>query len=126
MPAAPIARLITSHPDVVEAVVYGVPDPVAGDQVMAAVVPGAGFDPAALLAWLEQQPEAGKLWAPTFLRIGELPRTATGKVIVRELVQRRWSGEGVWVRDGHALRPMTADDVECHEARFAAAGRRLD
>ena len=126
MPAAPIARLITSHPDVVEAVVYGVPDPVAGDQVMAAVVPGAGFDPAALLAWLEQQPEAGKLWAPMFLRIGELPRTATGKVIVRELVQRRWSGEGVWVRDGDALRPMTADDVERHEARFAAAGRRLD
>jgi fatty-acyl-CoA synthase len=103
-----------------------VPDPVAGDQVMAAVVPGAGFDPAELLAWIEQQPEAGKLWAPMFLRIGELPRTATGKVIVRELVQRRWSGEGVWVRDGGGLRPMTADDVERHEARFSAAGRRLD
>ena len=126
MPAAPIARLLTSHPDVVEAVVYAVPDPVAGDQVMAAVVPGDGFQPEDLVRWVLAQPEAGKYWAPSFLRLGELPRTATGKVIVRALAQQRWSGDGVWIRDGDVMRPMTTDDLARHEARFLAAGRRLD
>jgi fatty-acyl-CoA synthase len=125
MPAAPIARLITSHPDVVEAVVYGVPDPVAGDQVMAAVVPGEGFRPEELVRWVLQQPQAGKLWAPTFLRVGELPRTATGKVVVRHLAEQRWNCEGVWVRDGVNMRPMTSEDVTLLEARFRASGRDL-
>jgi fatty-acyl-CoA synthase len=125
MPAAPIARLITSHPDVVEAVVYGVPAPVAGDQVMAAVVPGEGFKPEELVNWVLQQPEAGKLWAPTFLRVGELPRTATRKVVVRTLAEQRWYGDGVWVRDGMSMRPMTSEDVAVLEARFTASGRDL-
>ena len=125
MPAAPIARLITSHPDVVEAVVYGVPDPVAGDQVMAAVVPGEGFKPEELVDWVLQQPEAGKLWAPTFLRVSELPRTATGKVVVRTLAEQRWYGDGVWVRDGSSMRPMTPEDVALLDARFTASGRDL-
>jgi fatty-acyl-CoA synthase len=125
MPAAPIARLIASHPQVVEAVVYGVPDPVAGDQVMAAVVPGEGFQPEELARWVLDQPEAGKLWAPTYLRVGELPRTATGKVIIQSLAQQRWSGVGVWLRVGLTMRPMTSEDVALLEARFVASGRSL-
>jgi fatty-acyl-CoA synthase len=110
---------------VVEAVVYGVPDPVAGDQVMAAVVPGEGFRPEELVSWVLQQPQDGKLWAPTFLRVGELPRTATGKVVVRTLAEQRWNCEGVWVRDGVNMRPMTSEDVTLLEARFRASGRDL-
>ena len=46
--SAPIERILQRHPDVVLAVVYAVPDPVVGDQVMAAVQlrPGTGpLDP---------------------------------------------------------------------------------
>ena len=43
---APIERVLLRHPEVTEAAVYPVPDPVVGDQVMAALVlaPGAEFD----------------------------------------------------------------------------------
>jgi acyl-CoA synthetase (AMP-forming)/AMP-acid ligase II len=92
---------------------------------MAAVVPGEGFRPEELVSWVLQQPQAGKLWAPTFLRVGELPRTATGKVVVRTLAEQSWNCEGVWVRDGLSMRPMTSEDVTLLEARFRASGRDL-
>ena len=124
-PAAPVARLLTRHPDVVEAVVFAVPDPTAGDQLMAAVVPTASFDPVSFAAWVAAQPDASKTWVPRYLRVGELPKTATGKVVVRWLAQQRWEGEGVWVRDGDAMRPFTAEDWVALEKAFADSGRRL-
>ena len=124
-PAAPVARLLTAHPDVVEAVVYAVPDPTAGDRLMVAVEPAAGFDPAGFAAWVAAQPEASRTWVPTYLRVGDLPRTATGKVVVRALAAQRWDGGQVWVRDGDQLRPFTdADRDALHEA-FDASGRAL-
>jgi fatty-acyl-CoA synthase len=123
-PAAPVARLLTSHPDVVEAVVYAVPDPTAGDQVMAAVVPRESFDPSAFLAWVAAHPDGSRPWLPRFLRVSqELPRTATGKVVVRELATRRWEGDDVWMRDGEVVRPMTEQDRAALETAFAASGR---
>ncbi len=125
-PAAPVARLLTSHPSVVEAVVYAVPDPTAGDQVMAAVVPGEGFDAQELLEWFDAHPDVAKPWVPRFVRVSnDLPRTSTGKLIVRELAARRWDGEGVWLRDGEVVRPVTdADRAELEQA-FTRAGRTL-
>lgn len=125
-PAAPVARLLTSHPAVVEAVVYAVPDPTAGDQVMAAVVPGEGFDPQQLLDWFAAHPDAAKPWVPRFLRVSpDLPRTATGKLVVRELVTRRWEGPDVWLRDGDEVRPLTDDDRASLAAAFERSGRAL-
>jgi fatty-acyl-CoA synthase len=124
--AAPIARLLGTHPDVVEAAVFAVPDPVAGDQLMAAVVANDGFDPTTFPRWVLEQPAAGRNWVPAFLRVGDLPRTATGKAIVRELARQRWYGDGVWVRDGEVMRPMTGADVTALEARFVESGRRLE
>lgn len=125
-PAAPVARLLTSHPDVVEAVVFAVPDPTAGDQLMAAVVPGESFDPSGFAAWVATQPDASAQWVPRFLRVSaDLPRTATGKVIVRELAKRRWDGDDVWLRDGDAMRPMTEQDRSALVAAFEASGRAL-
>jgi fatty-acyl-CoA synthase len=125
-PAAPVARLLTRHPRVVEAVVYAVPDPVAGDQVMAAVVPADGFDPTGFAAWAADQPECSAQWVPRFVRVvSEPPRTATGKVVVRALAAQRWDASDVWLRDGDAMRPMTAADVRALEKAFAAAGRAL-
>lgn len=125
-PAAPVARLLTSHPQVVEAVVFAVPDPTAGDQLMATVVPAEGFDPRGFAAWVAAQPDASTTWVPRFLRVSEdLPRTATGKLVVRSLAQQRWEGEGVWVRDGDVMRPMTEADRDALAKAFACSGRQL-
>jgi fatty-acyl-CoA synthase len=125
-PAAPVARLLTRHPDVVEAVVYAVPDPVAGDQVMAAVVPTEGFDPAGFAQWCSGQPDCSPQWVPRFLRVvPDPPRTPTGKVVVRSLAAQRWDAPDVWIRDGDAVRPMTAADASEIEKAFAASGRPL-
>jgi fatty-acyl-CoA synthase len=125
-PAAPVARLFTSHPDVVEAVVFAVPDPTAGDQLMAALVPTESFDPSGFAAWVAVQPDASPQWVPRFLRVSaDLPRTATGKVIVRELAKRRWDGEDVWLRDGDVMRPMTDEDRSALAAAFESSGRAL-
>ena len=124
-PAAPVARLMTRHPHVVEAVVYAVPDATAGDQLMAAVVPADGFDPTGFAAWVAEQPDASRTWVPRYLRVGDVPKTATGKVIVRQLSRQRWDGDGVWVRDGDDMRPLTDDDRAALEKAFADSGRPL-
>jgi len=125
-PAAPVARLLTSHPQVVEAVVYAVPDATAGDRLMAAVVPAEGFDPCGFADWVAEQRSASTTWVPSYLRVSaDLPRTATGKLVVRRLAQQRWEGDDVWVRDGDAMRPMTDDDRRALEKAFADSGRTL-
>jgi fatty-acyl-CoA synthase len=125
-PAAPVVRLLTRHPAVVEAVVYAVPDATAGDQLMAAVVPADGFDPAAFAEWVGAQADASATWVPRYLRVSaELPRTATGKIVVRALAQDRWDGPDVWVRDGATMRPFDADDRAALEKAFADSGRPL-
>ncbi len=91
--AAPIERVLLRHPDVTEVAVYPVPDPVVGDQVMAAVVmaPGRRFDADEFRAFLAAQPDLGRKQWPSYVRIStELPRTVTFKVLKRQL-----SAEGV-------------------------------
>jgi fatty-acyl-CoA synthase len=125
-PAAPVDRLLARHPHVVEAVVYAVPDPVAGDQVMAAVVPTDDFDPSAFLQWLHDQPDCSPPWVPRFLRVvADPPRTPTGKVVVRALASERWDAAEVWLRNGDEMRRMTASDADAIEKAFAASGRNL-
>ncbi len=98
--AAPVARILLRHPDIAFAVVYAVPDPVAGDQVMAAVQMrgGAVFDPKDFAAFLSAQPDLGTKWAPRFVRVAEaLPTTATSKVLTRTLRAERWRcADPVW------------------------------
>ncbi|GAC1610230.1 MAG: long-chain-fatty-acid--CoA ligase [Mycobacteriales bacterium] len=129
-PAAPVSRLLARHPNVVEAVVYAVPDATAGDQLMAAVVVTEGFDPRGFGHWVAEQPDASLLWVPRYLRFGfDLPRTATGKVLVRVLAGERWHAQAgeIWVRDGAdlTLRPFTATDAHALSRAFAASGRAL-
>ena len=100
--AAPVARILERFADVVLCVVYAVPDPVTGDQVMAALQlrPGATFDPGQFAAFLAAQPDMGTKWAPRFVRVSpELPVTATSKVITRALRAERWGGpDPLWWR----------------------------
>lgn len=99
--AAPIERILLRHPAVSEAAVYAVPDPSVGDQVMAAVVVQGDLDPVGLEAFLARQPDLSpKAW-PRFVRVvGTLPRTATNKVLKRELAaEGAVAGDGVlWTR----------------------------
>jgi fatty-acyl-CoA synthase len=91
--AAPIERVLLRYPDATEVAVYAVPDPVVGDQVMAALVlaPGSDFDPEKFRAFLAEQPDLGPKQWPSYVRVSaELPRTLTFKVLKRQL-----SSEGV-------------------------------
>jgi fatty-acyl-CoA synthase len=102
--AAPIERILLRHPAVEQAAVYAVPDdpdhPV-GDAVMAALVLRDHLDPDGLEAFLDVQPDlSGKAW-PRFVRVlEELPRTATNKVLKRELaLEGPVAGSGdLWTR----------------------------
>ena len=124
LPAAPISRLFSSHPHVIEAVAYAVPDPVAGDQLMVALEGTAELDAGSLVEWTQQQGAPGT-WTPTFVRVTRLPRTATGKALVRDLAQARWDGPDVWIRDADRLRPITPDDRAALSDAFARSGRVL-
>jgi fatty-acyl-CoA synthase len=108
--AAPVTRILERHPDVVLAAVYAVPDPVTGDQVMAALQlrDGVAFDPDGFAAFLAQQPDLGTKWAPRYVRIcPELPTTATSKILVRNLrAEGLDSVDSVWHRSNSAFIPL--------------------
>ena len=93
--SAPVERILQRHPDVVLAAVYAVPDPVVGDQVMAAVQlrPGVEtLDPAPLADFLAAQGDLGTKWTPRFVRLCPiLPMTMTNKVLKRALRAERWN-----------------------------------
>jgi fatty-acyl-CoA synthase len=99
---APVERVLRRHPAVADAAVYGVPDPVAGDQIMACLVlrDGAGLTPAELGAFLDAQGDLGPRQQPRFVRIaGTMPRTPTFKVLNRLLAADRWNtSDPVWWR----------------------------
>ena len=98
--AAPIERILLRHPAVSEAAVYAVPDPHAGDQLVAALVTTAAITPQEWESFLVGQADLGtKAW-PRFVRILDvLPRTATNKVLKREL-RRTGLADGVtWTRE---------------------------
>ncbi|WP_410654533.1 long-chain-fatty-acid--CoA ligase [Amycolatopsis sp. lyj-112] len=93
---APIERALARHPAVSEAAVYGVPDPRVGDQVMAALVCRTPLDPAEFAAFVVAQGDLGPKQWPRYVRVvEELPRTATHKVLKRELAAEGVSGQ-VW------------------------------
>ncbi|HYF47684.1 MAG TPA: hypothetical protein VD926_15820, partial [Acidimicrobiales bacterium] len=132
-PAGPIEAALTRHPDVVVAAVYGVPDPTAGDQVMATLVvrDGATLDPEAFGAWVDEQADLGPKWRPRYLRLAQdVPTTGTNKVLKRRLALEKYrsdrvGGDEVWHRGRGdvAYRPFTADDETQLLADLTAAGR---
>jgi fatty-acyl-CoA synthase len=127
--SAPIERILQRHPDVALAAVYAVPDPLVGDQVMAALQLRAGvdtLDPEALAGFLADQGDLGTKWAPRFVRLTPaLPMTTTNKVLKRALRAERWNcTESVlWQREKSAPYERLGDE----EARTleAAVGDRV-
>ena len=78
---------ICSHPQVLEAAVFGVPDERLGEAVGAVVVvSGELKEPLqSLQAYLKDHLAAFKIPAYVWVHEGSLPRTATGKIFKREL-----------------------------------------
>ena len=128
--SAPIERIMQRHPDVVLAAVYAVPDPVVGDQVMAAVQLRPGLDALdadGLAAFLAAQEDLGTKWAPRFVRMTPaLPVTATNKVLKRGLRAERWTCTDpvLWTpAKGEPYRLL--NDAEAAELERAVADRVL-
>lgn len=127
--AAPIERIMFRLPEVVMAAVYAVPDPEAGDQVMAALElrPGAAFDPERFASFLAAQDDLGTKWAPRFVRITDaMPLTGSNKLIKKPLQSARWEcADPVWWRPDRTLsyRRLTAEDVAGLRKAFADHGR---
>lgn len=129
--AAPVERILERFAPVRSALVFAVPDPRTGDQVMAAleIRDGASFDPAAFAGFLSSQPDLGTKWAPRFVRLVEaVPVTGTGKVDKRPLRSARWeTTDPLWWRPfdnrDAPYRPFVAEDAEMLRKEFAAHGR---
>jgi fatty-acyl-CoA synthase len=127
--AAPVERILGRHPDIAGVVVYGVPDPVTGDQVMAAIElhAGATFDPRGFATFLATQRDLGTKWTPRFVRVVDaLPITGANKVDKKPLRSEAWTAaDEVWWKpardDGY--RRLTDDDRRALDAQFAAHGR---
>jgi fatty-acyl-CoA synthase len=123
---APIEAVLREFAGVVEAAVYPVPDPAAGDQVMAALVLEGDFDPEAFTAFLAARRDVGTKSLPRYIRLSDhLPQTPSHKVIKRVLAREGWrTTDPVWVRSDSGLRPLTGSDVKGIEEEFVRHGRQ--
>ncbi|MEV6016134.1 AMP-binding protein [Streptomyces sp. NPDC051997] len=127
--AAMIENILARYEDAAAVAVYAVPDPVAGDQVMAALAlkDGARFEPSAFAGFLLAQPDLGTKMAPRFLRIVDrMPVTATNKIHRVALRREGFRGaDPVWWRPPGepAYRRLTAADVDALVAGYRAHGR---
>ncbi|TDK86468.1 acyl-CoA synthetase [Mycobacterium paragordonae] len=107
--AGPIERVLQRLPEINHVAVYAVPDDSVGDQVMAAIVlnNGATLTPRQFGDFLAAQSDLSpKAW-PRYVRISAaLPRTATNKILKRELIaEGPTAGDGVlWQREARGLR----------------------
>ena len=86
-----IEIVIAEHPEVLEVAVFGIPDPVYGEAVCAAVVarsPGT-LDAESVVAWCAQRLASYK--KPKRVEfVGELPKNAAGKVMKHVLKAPFW------------------------------------
>lgn len=82
-----LEAILATHPDVADCTVVGVPSEAWGETPVGFFVPRAGADADAILAWFNGR--VGKTQRLSALEsIDELPRSAIGKVLKRELRDR--------------------------------------
>ncbi len=89
--AEEVDLLLERHPDIAEACAFGLPDPIAGELVAAAIVlkPGVAFDPEAIKAWCRTMARPDAVPSRLFA-LEAIPRNERGKLVradVRRLVE---------------------------------------
>jgi crotonobetaine/carnitine-CoA ligase len=95
-----VERVLALHPGLLESAVYGVPSPIGGQEVMAAIVtkPGASVTPEEILDFC-----TGKMphfAVPRFLRFVEsLPKSHAQRILKQELKSQGLEADGVWDRE---------------------------
>ncbi|MBM7366319.1 acyl-CoA synthetase [Gordonia hydrophobica] len=92
--ASEVEQVMHRHPAVGEVAVIGIPDEKWGESVTAvvAVKPGADVAEAELITWTREQIAHFKSPRAVYF-VDALPRTATGKILKRDL-RKRWSADG--------------------------------
>jgi len=83
---AEVEDVILQHPGVREVAVIGLPDEEWGERLVAVVVPRGELDPEELRAFVRSRVRGSRTPDDVHLRREELPKTPTGKVLRRELV----------------------------------------
>ncbi|MFE5971851.1 AMP-binding protein [Streptomyces sp. NPDC056460] len=127
--AAMIEHILARWDQAAGVAVYAIPDPVAGDQVMAALAlrEGAVFDPAEFAGFLAAQRDLGTKMPPRFVRVmPELPLTATNKI--HRVALRRESflcEDPVWWRPapGAPYEPLIPAATAALRGEYARQGR---
>ena len=91
---AEVERVLTQHPQVLEAVTFGVPDERLGEKLLAVIVarPGAALDEAQLQDFCSTRLARYKVPLAWHFDEGPLERTATGKVMKERVCQRLRGG----------------------------------
>ena len=87
-----VSEIINTHPEIMESVCFGVPDPIFGENLHACVVkePTADLDAVRIIEHCRTQLEPGKIPKQIFF-LEELPKTISGKIqvrAVRELLEK--------------------------------------
>ena len=95
-----VERVLALHEEVLESAVYGVPSPLGGQEVMAAIVlqPGSTLAPEALLDFCTER--MAHFAVPRYLRfVDSLPKSHAQRILKQELKAEGTEAVGVWDRE---------------------------
>ncbi len=87
-----VENVLYRHPDVLECAVVGVPDPKWGEVPKAFITPKPGVNPSAEQIISFCRENMARFKVPKSIKFGDLPKTATGKIMKYELRNKEWAG----------------------------------
>jgi fatty-acyl-CoA synthase len=88
-----VESVIFQHPDVLEVAVIAIPDDKWGEVPKAFVMPKTGTNPTEKEIIDHCKQNLARFKAPKSVQFGELPKTATGKIMKFKLREIEWAGK---------------------------------